>query len=270
MESAIINLHTCFVPPRRPLLVNHKFVIQAEFTLGHPGELGVHLNSPRHLTSKDASGGRNQQIDRFQDVDINLSLFIPQPLPPPINRTCNLLRQLLRLRLVLRLDIPQINVESQHIHSAILGIPKVHRLIHQLINQCHIIPHGVLIKIFAEVGFEDTNFLKEIFKHEGGVDIRLCQCDEVHVQMAGVEERAVFNALDGGLGARLLGGDDLEPEGVRRDAAYVVAILTGDHYLPLLVEDHYHGDHFRLLFFTPSAAQSKRGKSLTKSVRCVS
>jgi len=61
--------------------------------------------------------------------------------------------------------------------------------------------------------------------------------------MAGVYERAVLDAFDGGLGARFLCGDDLDSEGVCRDAAYVVAILTGDHYLPFLVEDHYHGDH---------------------------
>jgi hypothetical protein len=61
--------------------------------------------------------------------------------------------------------------------------------------------------------------------------------------MAGVEEGAVFDALDGGLRARLLGGNDLDTERVGRDAANVVAILSGDHNLSLLVEDHYHGDH---------------------------
>ena len=51
--------------------------------------------------------------------------------------------------------------------------------------------------------------MKEVFEDEGWVDVRAGECYEVHVEVAGVEEGAVFYAFDGCLSSCFFGGDDL-------------------------------------------------------------
>ena len=51
--------------------------------------------------------------------------------------------------------------------------------------------------------------MKEVFEDEGWVDVGACECYEVHVEVAGVEEGAVFYAFDGCLSSCFFGGDDL-------------------------------------------------------------
>lgn len=52
-----------------------------------------------------------------------------------------------------------------------LRISKVHRFVHELVDQSHVVSHVRLIKVFAQVCFEDLDKLKEVLKDEGGIDV---------------------------------------------------------------------------------------------------
>ncbi len=208
VKGTIINLHARL--PRIPaLLVNNQLIIQSEFTLRHARQLGIHLNLPRHLIPQDISTTGQQQIKTLQNINVHLILLMPYPLPPPINRSRNLTSQLRRIRFIQRSYIPQIDIQPQHVHGTILRIAKVHRLVHEFVDECHVVTHGVFVKFFAEVGFEDADLLEEVFEDEGGVDVGAGEGYEVHVEVTGVEKGAVLDAFYGGLGARFFGGDYL-------------------------------------------------------------
>jgi hypothetical protein len=65
--------------------------------------------------------------------------------------------------------------------------------------------------------------LKEVFKYEGGVDVGFGEGYEVHVEVAGVEEGAVFDAFDWGLGGGFFGGNYLI---VERDGDLSLVLLA--------------------------------------------
>mmetsp|Transcript_12864 Transcript_12864/g.21348 ORF Transcript_12864/g.21348 Transcript_12864/m.21348 type:complete len:341 (+) Transcript_12864:43-1065(+) len=133
MKGTVINFNTRFALSRIfPL--NHQLVIQTKLALGHARQLGIHLNLTRHFVSQDTSRRRQQEIDAFQDVNVYFISLVLDTLTSPINSSGNLTRQLRWLRLILWLDIAQVNVETQHVNSTILRISKVHCLIHQFIN----------------------------------------------------------------------------------------------------------------------------------------
>ena len=208
MEGAVIDLH-----PRLPhvaaLLLNNELVVETKLALRHARELGIHLHLSRDLIAQDLARRREEQIDTLQHIDVHLILLVADALPPPIDGTGNLTGQLRRLRLILRPDVAQVDVQPQHVDGAVLRISKVHGLVHQLVDERHVVPHGVLVEVLPEVGLEDADLLEQILEYQGRVDVGPGQGDEVHVEMAGVEEGAVLDALDRSLRSRLLGGNYL-------------------------------------------------------------
>ena len=123
---------------------------------------------------------------------------------------------------------------------------------------------------------QDAYQLKEVLKDKSWIDVGPGQGDKVHVEVACVEERAVFNALDGGFRARFFRCHNLESKGIGSRTTDVVTveerknsccewekaawqwkissfwqetcypflpILSRDHDISLLVQDHYHRDH---------------------------
>lgn len=208
MEGAVVDLH-----PRLPhvaaLLLNDELVVETKLALRHARELGIHLHLSRDLIAQDLARRGEEQIDTLQHIDVHLILLVADALPPPVDGTGNLTGQLRRLRLVLRPDVAQVDVQPQHVDGAVLRISKVHGLVHQLVDERHVVPHGVLVEVLPEVGLEDADLLEQILEDQGRVDVGPGQGDEVHVEMAGVEERAVLDALDRSLRSGLLGGNYL-------------------------------------------------------------
>ena len=208
MEGAVVDLH-----PRLPhvaaLLLNDELVVETKLALRHARELGIHLHLSRDLIAQDLARRREEQIDTLQHIDVHLILLVPDALPSPIDGAGDLTGQLRRFRLVLRPDVAQVDVQSQHVDGAVLRISKVHGLVHQLVDERHVVPHGVLVEVLPEVGLEDADLLEQILEDQGRVDVGPGQGDEVHVEMAGVQEGAVLDALDRSLRSCLLGGNYL-------------------------------------------------------------
>ena len=208
MEGAVVDLH-----PRLPhvaaLLLNDELVVETKLALRHARELGIHLHLSRDLIAQDLARRREEQIDTLQHIDVHLILLVPDALPSPIDVAGNLTGQLRRFRVILRPDVAQVDVQPQHVDGAVLGISKVHGLVHQLVDERHVVPHRVLVEVLPKVGLEDADLLEQILEYQGRVDVGPGQGDEVHVEMAGVQEGAVLDALDRSLRSRLLGGNYL-------------------------------------------------------------
>ena len=208
MEGAVVDLHSR-LPHVAALLVDDELVVETKLALRHARELGVHLHLPRHLIAQDLTRRGEEKIDTLQDINVHLILLVADALPPPIDGAGNLAGQLRRFRLVLRPDVAQVDVQSQDVDGAVLRVSKVHGLVHQLVDERHVVPHGVLVELLPEIGLEDADLLEQILKDQGRVDVGSGEGDEVHVEMAGVKEGAVLDALDRGLRSCFLGGDDL-------------------------------------------------------------
>jgi hypothetical protein len=208
MEGAVVDLY-----PRLPhvtaLLLNNELVVETKLALRHPREFGVHLHLTRDLIAQDLTRRGEEKIDTLQHIDVHLILLVADALPPPVDGAGNLTGELRRFRLVLRPDVAQVDVQAQDVDGAVLRVSKVHRLVHQLVDERHVVPHGVLIELLAKVGLEDADLLEQILKDQGRVDVGPGEGDEVHVEVARVEEGAVLDALDRGLRSSLLCGNYL-------------------------------------------------------------
>mmetsp|Transcript_16978 Transcript_16978/g.48768 ORF Transcript_16978/g.48768 Transcript_16978/m.48768 type:complete len:246 (+) Transcript_16978:808-1545(+) len=242
MEGAVVDLHSR-LPHVAALLLNDELVVETKLALRHARELGIHLHLPRHLIAQDLTRRGEEKIDTLQDINVHLVLLVADAFPPPIDGAGNLAGQLRRLRLVLRPDVAQVDVQPQDVDGAVLRISKVHGLVHQLVDERHVVPHGVLVELLPEVGLEDADLLEQILKDQGRIDVGSGEGDKVHVEMASVEEGAVLDALDRGLRSCFLGSDNLQSEGIRCRSADIVSVLAGYHDIPLLVEDHDHRYH---------------------------
>lgn len=208
MESAVINLNTRLALSGF-LTINNKLVVQSKLALRHSRQFGVHLYLPRDFVSQDAASAGEQQVDALEDVNVHFIPLMLDSFSPPVDSSGDLTRQLRRLRFILRPNVAKIDVETQDVNGTILWVSKVHCLIHQLVDESHVVTHGVLVKLFSQVGLEDANLLKQVFKDQSWVDIRSGQSNKVHVQVAGVQKGAVLNTLDRGLRSSLFRSDDL-------------------------------------------------------------
>lgn len=187
VESAVVDFHsrlalTCLFS------VNYKLIVQTKFAFWHASQFGVHLNLTSDFITQHAASTGEQQINTLQDINVHLISLVFDAFTSPIDRTSNLTRQLGWLRLILRADVPQIDVQAQDIDSTILRVSKIHGFIHQFINKSHVISHGVLVKLFSQIGLEDGNLLEKVLKDQGRVDVGPSNGNEVHVQVTCVQK----------------------------------------------------------------------------------
>eukprot|EP00591_Stephanopyxis_turris_P006959 CAMPEP_0195522536 /NCGR_PEP_ID=MMETSP0794_2-20130614/20799_1 /TAXON_ID=515487 /ORGANISM="Stephanopyxis turris, Strain CCMP 815" /LENGTH=251 /DNA_ID=CAMNT_0040652311 /DNA_START=603 /DNA_END=1358 /DNA_ORIENTATION=- len=177
MEGAVVDLHPGFalgigsLTAPLALLLDDEFVVESELAFRHACEFGVHLDHARDLVAEDVAGGREEQVHALEDVDVHLVLAVFDALPSPVDGTRDLGGELTRLGFVRGSDIAQIDVKTEHVHSAVLGIAKVHRFVHQFVDQCHVVPHAALVELVAQVGLQDLDLLEQVFEHECWVHV---------------------------------------------------------------------------------------------------
>jgi len=87
---------------------------------------------------------------------------------------------------------PHLHYEGfQQVGAAVLGVPKVHDLVQELVHQREVVPHGILLKPPPKVGIENLHQrIKELEDH-GRVDVLASRRHDVDVGRPAVKSPAV-------------------------------------------------------------------------------
>merc|ERR1719201_2116441 len=211
-------------------------VVQSELALGHPGEVGPHLEGAHDLAAHDAPVGVDEEVDALDDVEKDLVFLVLDALAPPADgvrdRHGGLALDHVHL-LGLRLDELLKNVRLGE-----LGVTKVHHLIKKLVDRDKIVPHGLLLELL-KVLCEDVDQLVQKVDRRRRVHVRLCDGEEVQVAVLEVQVRDALVLDNRARLARVLELRDLLHEAVRVGDRDVAPVVSVDDDLPLQVQNKY-------------------------------
>eukprot|EP00968_Pinguiococcus_pyrenoidosus_P002251 scaffold122_cov236-Pinguiococcus_pyrenoidosus.AAC.2 len=247
VEGAVVDLHdlraaAAGVGPG--IAVHGELVVERKLALRHAAELRLHHDLARHVVAQDLPAGAHEQVDRLEDVDVHLVLAVADVRLAPVDGSRDLRGELRRvLVLQVHAQLAQVDVQAEHVDAAVLRVPEVHGLVHELVDEREVVHDLVLIEVVAQVRLEDVDLLEEILEHQRRVDVAAGHGHEVQVGVARVQEAGGLHERHGRRRAGLLAADDLLKERLRLGARDIVAVEAPDDDLPLAVDEEDSADH---------------------------
>mmetsp|Transcript_21420 Transcript_21420/g.67249 ORF Transcript_21420/g.67249 Transcript_21420/m.67249 type:complete len:257 (+) Transcript_21420:1433-2203(+) len=165
--------------------LEHELVVQPQLELGHAREEGLHLDRAHDLRVEDRSRAADQEVELLDDVEEDLVLPVLDPLRPPRDRVRH------RHRRTGRRDVPVALLRdelAQDLRVHRLRVAKVHRLVHQLVDDHKVVPDALLVQL-PKVVLEHPHQPVQVHQQQRHVRVPLRHAHQVQVVVLDVRER---------------------------------------------------------------------------------
>lgn len=159
-------------------------VVQSQTQLWHAGQVDPHLDASHDLTAEDVAIRVGQQVDGFNHVEEHFVLAVLDPFRSPRDGIRDGHRWSgLGLHLVALLGDELL----QDLAVCGLGIPEIHQLIQQFVNDDEVVPDALLLQLL-EVLDEHLNDLMQEDENEGDICVLLGGGNDIQVVVLDVHE----------------------------------------------------------------------------------